>query len=364
MLNSRSSQQTIIFAIETSCDETAMALVEASGGIIAPRFRLIKDAVLSQMVIHKEFGGVVPNIAKREHLKALPAMIKSFESIPAFQEAEMIAVTIGPGLTPALWTGIEFAKKLGEKTGKKVFAANHIKGHLYSFLLSNPRNLKNMFPLVALVASGGHTILFLLENINSITKLGETRDDAAGECFDKGARLLGLSYPGGPELSRIAVKGNPLSFNFPRPMVNQKNYDFSFAGLKTALLYQLKDSNKANWKDINQRAVTNISKNLAPDIRADVSASFEKAIVDCLVLKTFRAAKTFGCRSVSLSGGVAANQLLRKEFTREAKKNKMRFLAPEWHFSTDNAAMIAVSSYIENIAGVSRQLEADGNLVI
>ena len=358
------NQKTVIFAIETSCDETAMALVEAYGGLAHPRFRLIKSAVLSQITMHQEFGGVVPNIAKREHIKALPLMIASFKNLPEFEEAKIIAVTVGPGLAPALWTGIEFAKELGEKTDKKVFAANHIKGHLYSFLLSNPRNLKNMFPLVALVASGGHTILFLLEDISTIIKLGETRDDAAGEAFDKGARLLGLPYPGGPELSRVAEEGNDKAFNFPRPMINQKNYDFSFSGLKTALLYQLKDSNKANWKDINQRAVANISKNLAPKMRADVAASFEKAIVDCLVAKSFRAAEKYKCRSLVISGGVSANKRLREECTRMAKKQKIHFLAPEQQFSTDNAAMIAASSYIENLIGVNRKLEADGNLVI
>ena len=364
MISFTKNQKTIIFATETSCDETAMALVEARGGLASPRFKLIKSAVLSQIATHKEFGGVVPNIAKREHGKALPEMIKSFESLPSFQKAEMIAVTIGPGLTPALWAGIEFAKELGKRTNKKVFAANHIKGHLYSFLLSNPRNLKNMFPLVALVASGGHTILFLLENIGTIIKLGETRDDAAGEAFDKGARLLGLPYPGGPELSRVAEEGNDKAFDFPRPMINQKNYDFSFSGLKTALLYQLKDSNKANWRDINQRAVSNISKNLAPKIQADVAASFEKAIVDCLVIKSFRAAEKYKCRSLVISGGVSANKRLREECARMAKKQKIRFLAPEQQFSTDNAAMIAASSYIENLIGINRKLEADGNLVI
>jgi len=360
----KKNQKTVIFAVETSCDETAMALLEAHGGLSSPHFKIIKSAILSQIAMHKEFGGVVPNIAKREHNKALPEMIKLFENFSAFQKTEMIAVTTGPGLTPALWTGIEFAKELGSKINKKVFAANHIKGHLYSFLLSNPRNIKNLFPMIALVASGGHTILFLLENISTIVKLGETRDDASGEAFDKGARLLGLPYPGGPELSRVAEKGSDKAFTFPRPMINQKNYDFSFSGLKTALLYQLKDSNKANWKDINQKAVSNISKNLAPKMRADVAASFEKAIIDCLVIKSFRAAEKYKCRSLVISGGVSANKRLREECARMAKKQKIRFLAPEQQFSTDNAAMIAASSYIENLIGVNRKLEADGNLVI
>lgn len=354
----------VIFSIETSCDETAMALLEAKGGLDNPRFKLVKSAVLSQISKHKEFGGVVPNIAKREHGKALPEMLKSFENLPAFKKAEMIAVTAGPGLEPALWAGIGFAEELGKKTGKKVFAADHVKGHLYSFLLSNPRNIKSLFPMIALVVSGGHTILFLLDGLVSVKKLGETRDDAAGEAFDKGARLLGLPYPGGPELERLAIKGDPEAFDFPRPMVGQKNFDFSFAGLKTALLYKLKGNDRANWKDVNKKAVSGESENLAPGLRSDAAASFQKAIVDCLVVKSFRAAEQYGCRSVVVSGGVSANKLLREELAREAKKKKLKFLAPEWEFSTDNAAMIAVSSYLENLIGVNRPLKADGNLAV
>lgn len=353
-----------IFSIETSCDETAMALLKAKGSLLNPRFELVKSAVLSQISKHKEFGGVVPNIAKREHGKALPEMLKSFENMAEFKDAEMIAVTSGPGLEPALWAGIEFARTLGEKTGKHVFPADHIKGHLYSFLLSNPKNLKNLFPMVALVASGGHTILFLLESLGSIKKLGETRDDAAGEAFDKGARLLGLPYPGGPELERIAALGNAEAFDFPRPMVGQKNFDFSFAGLKTALLYKLEGNNKADWKDVNLRAVSGKVKNLAPGFREDVAASFQKAIVDCLVIKSFKAAEKFGVRSVSVSGGVSANGLLRKELAREAKKRKIRFLAPERQWSGDNAAMVAVSSYIESLVGIKRPLKANARLAV
>ncbi len=354
-------KETIIFAIETSCDETAMALISAKGGLINPHFRLIKSEVLSQIISHKEFGGVVPNIAKREHIIALPQMIKMFENLPEFQKAEVIAVTAGPGLAPALWTGVAFAKQLGDETGKKVYAANHISGHLYSFLLSSPKNIDSLFPMVALVASGGHTILFLVENISTFKKLGETRDDAAGECFDKGARLLGLPYPGGPELERLASQGNMHAINFPRPMISQKNYDFSFAGLKTALLYKLKGDNKANWKNIS---VSGESGSASSTHSADIAASFQKAIIDCLRLKSFRAAKAFNCRSITISGGVSANTLLREEFAREAKKHQMRFIAPEARFSADNAVMIAVSSYIEILSGVKREIQADGNLAI
>jgi N6-L-threonylcarbamoyladenine synthase len=289
-------------------------------------------------------------------------LFKSFENLPEFKKTEMISVTVGPGLEPALWSGIEFAKHLKKVTGKKLFAADHIKGHLYSFLLSNPRNLKGLFPMIALVVSGGHTILFLLESIDSVKKLGETRDDAAGEAFDKGARLLGLPYPGGPELEKLAQYGNAEAFDFPRPMINQKNFDFSFAGLKTALLYKLKNDNKADWKDINLRAVSGKHKNLAPESRADIAASYEKAIIDCLVSKSFKAVGEYGARSVTISGGVSANSLLRQEFAREAKKRKIRFIAPEKKWSTDNASMIAVASYIESQKGIKRPLKANSAL--
>jgi N6-L-threonylcarbamoyladenine synthase len=354
--------ETVIFSVETSCDETAMALLKACGGMENPRFKILKSIVFSQIAAHRKFGGVVPNIAKREHEKALPELFKAFENLPEFKKVEMISVTAGPGLEPALWTGIEFAKRLKKLTGKKLFAADHIKGHLYSFLLSNPRNLKNLFPMIALVVSGGHTILFLLESVGSVKKLGETRDDAAGEAFDKGARLLGLPYPGGPELEKLAQYGNAKTFNFPRPMVNQKNFDFSFAGLKTALLYKLKNDNKADWKDINLRAVSGRHKNLASKSRADIAASYEQAIIDCLVLKSFKAAEKYGALSVTISGGVSANDLLRQEFAREAKKRKIRFIAPGKEWSADNAAMIAVASYIENLEGVKRPLKANGSL--
>jgi len=362
MLKMPLKDKKLIFSVETSCDETAMALVEATGGLEKPRFKLIKNVVLSQIAKQREFGGVVPNIAKREHEKALPEMIKIFEDIPEFQAADMIAVTVGPGLEPALWSGIEFARALGEKTGKKVFGANHIKGHLYSFLLSSPQSIKNIFPAVALIVSGGHTILLLLEDVSSYKKLGETRDDAAGEAFDKGARLLGLPYPGGPELESLASNGNPAAFDFPRPMIGQKNFDFSFAGLKTALLYKIKGDKKADWRDINKKAVSGVSANLASVDSADLAASYQKAIIDCLTAKSFRAAEMFGAKSVIISGGVAANKALRKSFEDEAHAKDLKFFAPEWEFNTDNAAMVAASSYIEDLKGIKRPLEADGNL--
>ena len=235
-----------ILAIETSCDETAMAIVEAKNGLKNPNFKIVHNLVSSQVKIHRPFGGVVPNLAKREHLKNLPVLLKRTMKHED-RNLDLIAVTVGPGLEPALYTGVNFAKDLAKKWKKPIIGINHLEGHLYSFLLEQKTksyklqvtSYKNMFPAVALIVSGGHTMLLLMKDLVHWRKLGETRDDAVGEAFDKVAKILGLPYPGGPELEKLAKKGNPTAINFPRPMLNQKNYDFSFSGLKTAVLYYL-----------------------------------------------------------------------------------------------------------------------------
>ena len=372
-----------ILAIETSCDETAIALVEAKGNpflknLSAPsasaswrmwqrrmgRIKNFKNLVASQIEIHRPFGGVVPNLAKREHLKNLPALLLKVNPPAGGQISNvgLIAVTVGPGLEPALWTGINFAKEIHKqlttnnsaswRMTTKLIGVNHLEGHLYSFLL-NPQfsilNSQSLFPAIALIVSGGHTILIKMDSLVKYKKIGETRDDAAGECFDKVARLLNLPYPGGPEIEKLAKKGNPNAINFPRPMLNQKNYDFSFSGLKTAVLYYLRD------------------KNLKPKsykLKANVAASFQKAAFDVLVRKTLRAALEFRAKSIMISGGVAANKTLQKEFINEIKKQKLsfKFHVPSFKFCTDNAAMIAVAGYIDYIKGKKRRLIAKGNL--
>jgi N6-L-threonylcarbamoyladenine synthase len=254
-----------ILSIETSCDETAVALVEAKGGLKNLQFKILKNLVASQIKIHRPFGGVVPNLAKREHAKNLPILFNKLKTKNLKLKADLIAVTVGPGLEPCLWTGINFAKELYSKlkthnSKLELIGVSHLEGHLYSFLLSqktaNPKSqilnpkqktlefrISNLeFPAISLLVSGGHTILLLMKDLTYYKKLGETRDDAVGECFDKVARLLGLVYPGGPEIEKLAKHGNPDVINFPRPMINQKNYDFSFSGLKTAVLYYLKYS--------------------------------------------------------------------------------------------------------------------------
>lgn len=353
-----------ILAIETSCDETAIALVETKGGPgfsagSWPKFKILKNLVASQIKIHRPFGGIVPNLAKREHLKNLPILFKKLQITNyQLQRIDLIAVTVGPGLEPALWTGINFAKKLKAKSLKlktKLIGVSHLEGHLYSFLLKQKtvnskfriQNLE-LFPVIALIISGGHTILLLMKNLTHYKKLGETRDDAVGEAFDKVARLLDLPYPGGPEIEKLAKKGNPEAINFPRPMMNQKNYDFSFSGLKTAVLYYLRDQQlKAkNYK-----------------LKANVSASFQQAAFDVLISKTLRAVKEFNAKSIMISGGVAANKTLKKEFQKAIKKlpiTNCQLLITE--FPTDNAAMIAVAGYINYSRKKNRRLIANGNL--
>ncbi|MCL4403840.1 tRNA (adenosine(37)-N6)-threonylcarbamoyltransferase complex transferase subunit TsaD [Patescibacteria group bacterium] len=337
-----------ILSIETSCDETAIALVEASGGIKRPRFKVLKNAVSSQVALHAPYGGVVPNIAKREHIKNLPIILS--EVAPG-KKVDVVAVTVGPGLEPALWTGIEFAKKLrrGAFPKAKLVGANHMEGHLYSFLLDqkteNPKSKilnPKIYPAVGLVVSGGHTILLLMKSLTEWKKLGETRDDAVGEAFDKVARMLGLPYPGGPEIQRAAATGNPEAVNFPRPMLHDKNYDFSFSGLKTSVLYYLRDHKNANTNDI--------------------AASFQKAAVDVLVGKAARAARQYKARSIVLAGGVAANASLRETLAAKSAELGLNFFAPSMQFNTDNAAMIAAAAYIQILKKKSRRMTAQANL--
>ena len=331
-----------ILAIETSCDETAIALVRAEGGLKNPRFKVLRNLVSSQIETHRPYGGVVPMLAKREHLKNLPIIFKKLTTNNQRLKIDLIAVTVGPGLEPCLWTGINFAKDLAQKFKKPLLGANHLLGHLYSSWLELPKNKKIIFPAVALVVSGGHTILLHMTALTKWKKLGETRDDAAGEAFDKIARLLKLPYPGGPEIEKLSKKGNLKAINFPRPMIDQKNYDFSFSGLKTSVLYYLRDNPKAD--------------------RADVAASAQAAIVETLVKKTIRAAREFGAKSVLLCGGVAANKALRRNLQLTTNNLRLKFFVPPFEYNTDNAAMIAAAAYIKYLQNRKLKLIAQPNL--
>lgn len=359
-----------ILAIETSCDETALALIEAKGGLRRPIFKVEKNLISSQVKVHEPYGGVVPNLAKREHIKNLPLLLQQIfptldpETLNSKQfqnskdkssqrlksvEIDAIAVTVGPGLEPALWTGINFAKKLGKKLNKPVIGANHLEGHIYSNWLPNGNSRKTIaFPAVVLLVSGGHTILLKMDSLTKWKKLGETRDDAAGEAFDKVARLLGLPYPGGPQIEIIAKKGNPKAIAFPRPMLKDKNYDFSFSGLKTAVLYYLRDYDPSEIKKA--------------EFMPNVAASFQQAVIDVLVGKTIRAAKEHRAKSVLLCGGVSANKALQNNFKNASKKIKADFFSPPMAYNTDNAAMIGAAAYIQNLREIKRRLIAQANL--
>ncbi|MDI6717504.1 MAG: tRNA (adenosine(37)-N6)-threonylcarbamoyltransferase complex transferase subunit TsaD [Patescibacteria group bacterium] len=355
-----------ILAVETSCDETAIALIEASGGLKNPKFKILENLVASQIKVHRPFGGVVPNLAKREHLRNLPILFKRLHVMRyMLHNLDLIAVTVGPGLEPALWTGINFARDMyreltinNRRLRTELLGVSHLDGHLYSFLLT-PKIYKlktnQIFPLIALLVSGGHTTLLLMKDLKTVKKLGETVDDAVGESFDKIARLLNLSYPGGPEIEKLAKKGNPDAINFPRPMLNQKNYNFSFSGLKTSVLYYMRDN-------FPRQSVLSLSNSAET---ADAAASFQKAAFDVLIKKTLRAAEEFSAKSIMISGGVAANKTLAKEFKKSIRKSSVagcRLLVTK--HPTDNAAMIAAAAYVNYLRKKKYKLVANGNLNI
>ena len=354
-----------ILAIETSCDETAIALLNAAGGLRAPRFEVRENLVASQIPIHRPFGGVVPNLAKREHLKNLPILfaqlVKKLRARREKLKPDLITVTVGPGLEPALWTGIGFAEQLATDLKAPLVGANHLEGHLYSFLLPSrsskgyasaflphSREPRKIFPGVALIVSGGHTILLRMESFSKWRRLGETRDDAAGEAFDKVARLLDLPYPGGPEVEKLSAQGNSFAITFPRPMLDQRNYDFSFSGLKTSVLYYLRDAKAARQR-------VNV---------ADVAAGFEQAVVDVLVAKTRRATEECAAESIFLSGGVAANKHLRRALARVAGLVGCNFFVPDFKYNADNAVMIGAAGYMAHLRKKRYPLRADGTLDI
>lgn len=320
-----------------------MSVVEAGGGMKSPRFKVLQSEVSSQVELHRPFGGVMPGLAKREHLKNLPLIERALNI--DWGKIDLIAVIIGPGLEPALWTGIEYAKKLAKERRKPLLGVNHLEAHLYSPLLSLPKGHRNMIlPAIGLIVSGGHTILLALEKIDRWRKIGETRDDAVGEAFDKVGRLLGLLYPGGPEVQKLAERGNAETIVFPKPMLDQKNFDFSFSGLKTAVLYYLK------------------GKKVTPQLRADVAASFQQAVIDILTAKTMRAVWQYGAKSVILAGGVAANRPLREALRKTAKEEELNFYVAESRYSTDNAAMAAAAAYINYLKGKKYRITAQANL--
>ena len=348
----------IVLGIETSCDETAISVVEAEGDLINPSFKLLGSSLHSQVDIHEKYGGVFPTLAKREHIKNLPLVYKDAIEKSGIEEKDinLITVTVGPGLEPALWTGINFAKELGERLGVKTVPANHMLGHIVSVLFND--NLESEkeqverkdieFPALALLISGGHTELVLLENWAQRHKIGETKDDAVGEAFDKVARMLELPYPGGPKISTLAEEAREknihLEHKFPRPMIHSGDLNFSFSGLKTAVLYYIRDKKTSN--------------------KLAIAREFEDAVVETLISKTKMAIKNYGPKTLIVGGGVIANKEIRKNILELKSSYKdIEILLPEKSLSTDNATMIAAAGYIDMISGeTAPELKANGNL--
>ncbi|MDP3956060.1 MAG: tRNA (adenosine(37)-N6)-threonylcarbamoyltransferase complex transferase subunit TsaD [bacterium] len=370
-----------ILAIETSCDETAISILEATGGLDAPAFSILSQVISSQIDMHREWGGVVPNIAKREHQKLLvPVLLEALTKAEIKQtplgtmpyikeilhreeillqniensiaslgipEIDYIAVTAGPGLEPALWVGINFARALGELWQKPVIGINHMEGHIMSPLL---RGNTISFPAVALLISGGHTELIQLNDWHSYTLLGMTRDDAIGEAFDKVARMLDLPYPGGPEISKLALRGNKSDISLPRPMINSDNLDFSFSGLKTAVKYYVNDHSLLSEQD-----------------KCDISLAFEEAATEVIISKTKRALEQSNAKTLIVGGGVIANTRIRTalEHLIAGEFSDVTLLIPSLSHCGDNASMIAAAAYIRIEKGsAGSPLEAHGSMML
>ena len=337
----------LILGIETSCDETAASLVEAGNG----KIKVLSNIVSSQVKLHAKYGGVVPSLAAREHVKNLRPVLELAVKGASLKKIDLISVTAGPGLISSLLVGTAFAKALAWKFKKPIVGVNHTEGHIASNWLPPieshyklPTTNYKLFPAMCLVVSGGHTQLIFMKGFGKYKKVGETLDDAAGEAFDKIARILGLGYPGGPAISVAAEKLQTthysLQTSLPRPMLNSKNFDFSFSGLKTAVLYLDRDLKKK------------IGKNKLPkEIVYQVATEAQRAIVDVLVSKTIKAAQKYGARSIMLSGGVSANKLLRSELQKNAEQREIKYFQPASEYTTDNAAMIALAGYFSARGG-------------
>lgn len=361
-----------ILGIESSCDDTSVALIEASD----QGFVVLSEKTASQIEIHKKYGGVVPEIAGRMHAEKIMPVVEEVMKDQAKPDA--IAVTSGPGLITGLLVGVEAAKALSYLWNVPLISINHIEGHIHSPFILNPKgegsfvgnkhkttidkndpqNINSerslvvpprdeqIYPALALIASGGHTELIVIKNQGNYKKIGATVDDAAGECFDKVAKLLNFEYPGGPKISKHAETGNTKAINFPRPMLDKNNYDFSFAGLKTSALYWLRDNKLENINDF--------------------CASFEQAIIDVLVGKTLKAIKEYQPKTIILGGGVSANKKLRETLTNEITKSfpESTFHSPSLKYAMDNATMIAAVGYYKalNKDFISwRDIKADPN---
>jgi len=399
-----------ILAIETSCDETAVSIVECTGDLASPHFEVLAESLISQVALHAEFGGVVPNLAKREHAKNLVPLLKEAlakaglpsKSRQAFSEKEaadirelcarepelaeniiseldgvaipavdLIAVTQGPGLEPALWVGINFAKALKGIWNIPAIGINHMEGHIVSALAHDAKGKGGLeFPAIALLISGGHTELVLAEQFGKYRIVGQTKDDAVGEAYDKVARILDLPYPGGPEVARLAeiareenADGGSKKIStrrpLPRPMISTPDFDFSFSGLKTAVLYAVRDIKK----------MENVDDTASPETtegwKKEIALEFEEAASDVLLAKTEKAIEKFGAKTLIVGGGVIANAYIRGRLEALGHEG-LAVRIPEIRLATDNATMIAFAASIATLAGSAVPLEngskAQGNL--
>jgi N6-L-threonylcarbamoyladenine synthase len=314
-----------ILAIESSCDESAAAILDAGRGLLA-------HEIFSQIELHRVYGGVVPELASRDHVRRLLPLVRSVmakaETTPG--ELDGVAYTAGPGLIGALLTGASLARSLAYAWKVPALGVHHLEGHLLAPLLEPE---PPPFPHVALLVSGGHTMLIEVSEIGRYRLLGETRDDAAGEAFDKTAKLLGLPYPGGPELARLAARGTPGTFTFPRPMLDRPGLEFSFSGLKTAVVHAIR------------------GREMTDAMRADVAEGVQLSIVETLTAKALRALEETGLYTLVVSGGVSANRSLRTRLAEAARRQGARVYYPRIEFCTDNAAMIAVAGLARLQAG-------------
>ncbi len=305
----------IVLGLETSCDETGVALYDTQNGLLA-------EALHSQVDLHAVYGGVVPEIASRDHIRMLLPLIQQVMSEAGIKKPDAIAYTAGPGLVGALMVGGGMANGLGLAWDCPVIPVHHMEGHLLAPMLEDE---PPEFPFLALLVSGGHSMLIAVETLGDYRVLGSTLDDAVGEAFDKTAKLLGLGYPGGPALAALAEDGDDAAYQLPRPMLNKPNFDFSFSGLKTAVMLEVRKAEADGCLD---------------ECRADLAASFQRAAVDTLIAKSVKAARAEGLERIVVAGGVGANKLLRKEM---AERFEGKVYYPRPAFCTDNGAMIAVA---------------------
>ena len=337
---------TIILGIETSCDETSAAIV-ADGAV--------RSNSISSQLVHARYGGVVPELASRAHLRMIIEVVEDALATAGVSKQDLtgIAATQGPGLVGALLVGLNFGKAMALGLGVPFVGVNHMEGHLYSTFLEEA---KPSYPFLCLIVSGGHTMLVQVVAPFEHKLLGQTRDDAAGEAFDKVAKMLGIGYPGGAAIDRLARQGNPAAVAFPRSYLESSKHDFSFSGIKTAVLYYLRDNGLLNEED--ERSV------LDEQQRADICASFQAAVIDVLVKKTIDAAAATGVKNITLAGGVSVNSLLRERMTAAARERGCRLFFPRSEYCTDNGAMIAYVGWMKLQRGIrsGHEVSAVANL--